>query len=56
MGSQSTKCRHDTERSDQITGKEQGGAVGGGYGKQSRTGLAEKLSTSRAHGIMGQKI
>ena len=50
---------YDTGRSDQITGEKWEGAVGGvcqGYGKQSRTGLAEKLNVSRAHGIMGEKI
>ena len=30
--------------------------VPGGNGKQSRTGLTEKLNASRVHGIMGQKI
>ena len=41
------------------TGEEYGEAIGGicrGNGKQSRTGLAEKLTTSRAHGIVGSKI
>ena len=49
----------DTERSEQITGEEQRGAMGGGCpgnGKRPRMGLAEKLNASRAQGIMGQKI
>ena len=33
----------DTERSDQITGEELGGAIRRGNGKQSERGLAEKL-------------
>ena len=41
----------DTERSDQITGEEQGEAAGVcSGGKQSGTGLAEKLNASRANG------
>ena len=32
-----------------------GRVIGGGNGKQSRMGLAEKPNVSRAHAIMGQK-
>ena len=53
------EVRSETESSDQITGEEEEGPqeqVAPGNGKQSGTGLAEKLDVSRAHGIMGQKI
>lgn len=54
-------CRRscDTAGSDWVPGEREGGAVGGvcpGGGKHSRTGLAEKLKVSRAHGIMDKKI
>ena len=50
---------NDAERSDQISGQEEEGPqeeVARGNSKQLRAGLAEKLNTSGAHGIMGQKI
>ena len=49
----------DTKRSPPITGEEWKGLweeVARGNGKQPRTGLAEKLNASGAHGIMGEEI
>lgn len=49
----------DTERSDLVTGEEQGETgeeVVQGNGKQHRTRLAERLNVSRSNGIIRQNI